>query len=297
VTTLDLWLDQEPAEIQANQLSVIYAHGIHENLSNEEYHASQPIGSTGLKRILQSPAHFKYPNPFNATRAKEIGTAIHCAILEPERFEADYRIVECDARTSPFYKAACKDVPKDRVLTSLEYENVAGMKRGVMRNPKTRKLIEAPGRYELSLFTRDPETGVDVKVRYDKLTVGGMPIDLKKTQEASRDKFSRTIHSYGYHVSAAIYMDAWQWQFGETLDVMRWIAVEEQSPHTAMRYMPDADSLMIGRALYREALQIYANCLDRDEWPSYDDQEEEIALPYYALRDADEVEIDFGGDE
>lgn len=254
-----------------------------DQLSNSNYHSDKAIGSTGLKRILVSPAHFKYPNPFNATRAKEIGTAIHCRILESDRWDKDYKVAECDVRTSAIYKDICKTHPKERVLTSTEYENVRGMQQGVLRNRHCRELIEAPGRYELSLFTTDPITGVNVKVRYDKLTDSGMPVDLKKCQKAGRDDFSRTINNYGYHISAAFYMDAWFWQFGEELDVMRWISVEEQSPHSAMRWKPDPDMMMIGRAMYREALDLYAQCLDRDEWPSYDDEEEDIGLPNYAV--------------
>ena len=280
------WIQQQAEPAKPERPT--FANGLHEGLSNESYHRSAPIGSTGLKRILVSPAHFRYPNQFNATRAKEIGSAIHCRILESDRWEKDYKVVECDARTSALYKAACKDFPKERVLTSVEYENVLGMQKGVLRNRHCRELIEAPGRYELSLFTTDPITGVPVKVRYDKLTDTGMPVDLKKCQKAGRDDFSRTINNYGYHISAALYMDAWEWQFGEKLDVMRWIAVEEQSPHAAMRYKPDADALMIARALYREALELYAHCLDRDEWPSYEDDDEEIGLPNYAVSNYEE---------
>lgn len=267
--------------------------GLHEGMGNHEYHSSSPIGSTGLKRILQSPAHFRFPPKRSSTRNMEIGTAIHCQILEPDRFATDYRIVECDARTSSLYKAACKDFDKERVLTSAEYENVLGMQKGVRRNKSCQELVEADGRYELSLFTKDPITGLHVKVRYDKLTDSGMPVDLKKTQKADKETFRRTIHNYGYHISAAFYMDCWEWQFGETLDVMRWIAVEEQSPHAAMRYKPDADALMIGRAMYREALEIYDRCLQNDEWPIYDDQEdEEIGLPGYAVSQyEDELEV------
>jgi hypothetical protein len=275
---------EAPAKPERTRIAL----GLHEGLSNSGYHSDPAVGSTGLKRILVSPAHFRYPNPFNATRAKEIGSAIHCRILESDRWETDYKVVECDARTSALYKAACKDFPKERVLTSAEYENVLGMQKGVMRNRHCRELIEAPGRYELSLFTTDPITGVAVKVRYDKLTDAGRPIDLKKCQRAGRDDFSRTINNYGYHISAALYQDSWFWQYGEKLDDMRWIAVEEQSPHLAQRYKPDEDALMIGRALYREALEIYARCLDEDRWPGYDDDEEAIGLPNYAVSNYEE---------
>lgn len=280
------WIQAQEAPIKPERQ--VLANGLHESISNSEYHASSAVGSTGLKRILVSPAHFRYPNPFNATRAKEIGSAIHCRILESDRWENDYKVVECDARTSALYKAACKDHPKERVLTSAEYENVLGMQKGVLRNRHCRELIEAPGRYELSLFTTDPITGVAVKVRYDKLTDSAMPVDLKKCQRAGRDDFSRTINNYGYHISAALYQDSWFWQYGEKLDDMRWIAVEEQSPHLAQRYKPDEDALMIGRALYREALEIYARCLDEDRWPGYDDDEEAIGLPNYAVSNYEE---------
>lgn len=263
-----------------------------DQLSNSAYHSDKAIGSTGLKRILVSPAHFKYPNPFNATRAKEIGTAIHCRILESDRWDKDYKVAECDVRTSAIYKDICKTHPKERVLTSTEYENVRGMQQGVLRNRHCRELIEAPGRYELSLFTTDPITGVNVKVRYDKLTDAGMPVDLKKCQKAGRDDFSRTINNYGYHISAAFYMIAWEWEFGETLDLMRWIAVEEQSPHAAMRYKPDPEMMVIANDKVRTALNIYADCLDRGDWPAYDEPEE-ISLPYYAISKEDDINIDF----
>jgi exodeoxyribonuclease VIII len=217
--------------------------------------------------------------------------------LEPARFVTDYRIVECDARTSAIYKAACKDMPKERVFTSAEYENIQGMQKGVMRNPACRELIELPGRYELSLFTKCPVTGVLVKVRYDKLTDSGIPVDLKKTQDASRRAFSRAINNYSYHLSAAFYMDCWRWQYGETLDVMRWVAVEEQSPHLAMRYKPDDEALMIGRALYTEALEKYARCLDSGKWGGYEDEEESIGLPNYAISDFEEsLEVSLAGE-
>lgn len=289
------WITQSESE-PAIITRPTYAIGAHEGISNEDYHGSVGISSTSLKRILRSPAHYRYPKPFDSTRAKEIGSAIHCAVLEPERFKQDYRIVECDARTSALYKAACKDHPKERVLTTGEADNVFGMQKGVMRNPSCRELIEASGRYELSVFAKDPVTGLIVRVRYDKLLDNGIPLDLKKTQDARPFAFSKAIQAYSYHLSAALYQDVWEWAFGETIQPMRWIAVEEQSPHSARRYKLDEETLMIGRAMCREALNIYAECLDRDSWPDYDvgADEEEIGVPGWAISEfEDELEVSF----
>jgi exodeoxyribonuclease VIII len=292
----DSWINA--AEAQVNHAPTRIALGLHEGLSNHDYHADEAVGSTGLKRILVSPAHFRYPNPFNATRAKEIGSAIHCRILESDRWDKDYKVVECDARTSALYKAACKDHPKERVLTSGEYENVLGMQKGCMRNPRFREIIESEGKYELSLFTNDPETGVPVKVRYDKLDTNILlPFDLKKTQKADRYNFSKAIQSYGYHISAALYTKAWEWQYGEKMQRMHWGAIEEQSPHIAMVYRPDDEMMVVADMLLRQALITYAECLDTDNWHGYLDDSEEISLPQWALEQSDEVEIDFGDEE
>jgi hypothetical protein len=266
-----------------------------DQLGNDQYHASEPVSSSGLKRILQSPAHFKYPAANTVTRAKDIGSAIHCAVLETDRFMADYRVVDCEDRRSAIYKAACKDRDGSYVLTQAEGDNIQGMQEGIMRNRSCRELIEMPGDYELSLVVKDPVTGVLVKVRYDKLCrMNAIPVDLKKTQSAKPSDFQRAIINYDYHLSAALYQDAWEWLHGETLQPMRWIACEEKSPHAAMRYKIDEEALMVGRALYRDALNIYAECLDKGEWPAYGDDEEEMGIPGWAISQFEEsLEVNF----
>lgn len=263
-----------------------------DQLSNDAYHASSPISSSGLKRILQSPAHFKYPPASTVTRAKDIGSAIHCAVLEPDRFLTDYRVIDCEDRRSTIYKAACRDRDGSYVLTQAEGDNVQGMRDGIMLNRSCRELIEMHGDYELSLAVKDPVTGVMVKVRYDKLCrSSGKPIDLKKTQCARARDFQRAIENYGYHISAALYQDAWEWLHGETIEPMRWIAVEEKSPNAAMLYKINPETLALGRALYRDALNIYADCLDKDNWPAYGDDEEEIGVPTWALEQSEEIDL------
>ena len=61
------------------------------NMPNDAYHSyPEGISSTGLKAVLRSPAHYKFQAARTPSRAMEIGTAIHTALLEPDRFAADY---------------------------------------------------------------------------------------------------------------------------------------------------------------------------------------------------------------
>ena len=57
--------------------------GISYELSNAEYHSIDALSSTGVKRILQSPMHYKWDreNPKPPTPAMAIGTAGYTAML------------------------------------------------------------------------------------------------------------------------------------------------------------------------------------------------------------------------
>ena len=66
-------------------------------MTNEDYHAdTSAISASGLKLFMRSPAHYyaTYLDPNRIERsptpAMRVGTATHCAILEPERFSAEY---------------------------------------------------------------------------------------------------------------------------------------------------------------------------------------------------------------
>jgi hypothetical protein len=264
-----------------------------DQLTNDEYHAAPGISKSGLDLIARSPAHYRFGERKEATRAMEIGTAIHCAILEPKRFAADYMLLrEVTDRRASAYKQAVSVWGAERVLTGTEADRVAGMQESVAGNPSLSPYMQAPGRCELSVFAIDPETGVLVKCRFDKLTDAGAAVDLKKTQDL-RD-FGKSVANYGYHVQAAFYSDVWKWATGEDLQQFVFAAVEELMPHASAPVWLDDEALDIGRIIYRKALNTYAECLAADEWPGIAAQPQIIQLPSWycdKFYDVDEVLI------
>jgi len=139
------------------------------------------------------------------------------------------------------------------------------------------------GHRELSLFTVDPVTGVKVRVRYDLLS-GGEAVDVKSTQDARPAEFAKSIFNYSYHMQAALYCDAWEWENGWDLDAFRFIAIETEMPHAAMAYLLDWTALEEGRRMYREALNMYAACERSGEWPAYHCEADElIGLPQWRV--------------
>lgn len=271
-----------------------------DQLSNEAYHAAPGISKSGLDLIARSPAHYAYAAPRTATRAMEIGTALHCAILEPERFATDYMLIrEVTDRRASAYKEACKVWAAENVLTGTEADCVAGMQESVRSNRHLAEYLVAPGQCELSVFAIDPETGVLVKCRFDKLMSTGtdlfndrVAVDLKKTQDI-RD-FGKSVANYGYHIQAAFYSDVFEWATGEKLAGFVFAAVEELIPHASAPFVLDDEALDIGRMLYRKALNEYAECLEADDWPGIAGEPETIQLPsWYVNQFENESEVKF----
>ncbi|MNJ46067.1 Exodeoxyribonuclease 8 [compost metagenome] len=272
--------------------------GRHEGISNEIYHSSEGYSNSFLTALLRSPAHAVSRGKWKSTRNMEIGSAFHVNTLEPDLFQSDYRVIECDVRTSTLYKQAIKNHPSALVLTTGEHETVKGMTAGVYREPKLREIIELPGKSEVAFYAKDPETGLLIKCKFDWLTDCAQSLDLKKTQDARRYKFSSSINMYMYHMQDAFYRHVYKCATGEELQQFYFGAVEEMKPHAARRWKLGPESRARGDSLFREALTTLAICLDRDEFPAYDGEEDdEIEIPNYALEQNDEIEIEFGGEE
>ena len=271
-----------------------------DQLSNAAYHSGPGISCTGLKKIAVSPAHFKR-GEFKQTAAMAMGSATHSAILEPESFAKQYvTLPDGKDRRSTEYKALCAEYGADNVLVSADSCQIGALQSAVRANPVARKwLYQEEGRNELSVYAKDPETGVLVRCRFDRLLDRGFSPDLKTTTDASPRGFSNAIAKYGYAFQAAFYLDTYYWATGDVLDGFGFIAVESKAPHNVMCYRLDDESIEVGRNQYRAALNTYANCLESGRWEGYDGASEEqlIGLPFWALEQSDEVEIDFGDEE
>jgi exodeoxyribonuclease VIII len=273
-----------------------------DQLSNAAYHSGPGISCTGLKKVAVSPAHFKR-GEFKQTASMFTGSATHSAILEPDTFANQYAFLqEGKDRRSSEYKALCSEYGADNVLTYSDADQISKIQQAVHANPVARKwLHHEKGRNELSVYAKDPETGVLVRCRFDRLLDRGFSPDLKTTTDASPRGFSSAIAKYGYAFQAAFYMDVYYWATGQALEGFGFIAVESKAPHNVMCYRLDDESIEIGRAQYRAALNTFANCLESDVWPGYDGFAEEqlIGLPNWAFNqyDEEEGEVKFGDEQ
>ena len=248
------------------------------NMPQETYFATPAISASGLKDVARSPAHYRYGRR-KESRAMDIGTAIHTAILEPERFEFEFIELSVDDRRKKEAKDAEAEYGRERILTATEAANIRGMQQAVRAHSRARMQLDVEGWRELSVFAQDPETGANVRCRPDLLTGNGILLDLKKVRDARDLPMQRAVADYGYDLAAAFYCDVLAWATGHQVSAYALLTVEEEPPHGVRLLVLDDAWIERGRRLYRQALDAYAQCIEAGEWPGYADMISVLPAP------------------
>lgn len=263
-----------------------------EDLSERVYHAHESISKSGLDRIERSPAHFKLATQREPTAAMLLGTAFHRAALEPDRFDAEYVVCDARDRRSKEYKELAAERGAENVLMRKDYDRIIAMRNNARSIAGYGHLLGDGGSSELSAFTQDPETGVEVRCRYDLLNHDkGRAVDLKSARDPLPRGFSRSVATFRYHVQVAFYSDIYEWITGERLNEFWLLAVEGEPPYTPVAYLLDDEAIEAGRRDYRRNLNTYAECLASGCWPHFEPEHPYLSLPEYMLGDIDELEV------
>ena len=257
------------------------------NMPDDYYHSTEGfISKSSLSSLKASPFRFFTGVKFKQTKAMEIGTAIHCALLEPEKFAATYRLdPDLTDKRLKSYKDAVKELQGFNFFIGQDAKNINGMMDAVLENDAARDLLHSDGVSELSGFHVDSETGIKLRHRFDRLTADGCGVDVKKTQSVRPEELSKTIDKYGYAMQDALYSDAYEAITGRKLNQFYFIFVEESYPHeVAVVYLDDV-SKQVGRDQYRNLLIDYDYYKNNPETLKNNAGINMISLPEWALRE------------
>lgn len=266
-------------------------------MPEDYYHNTEGFISKSSLASLgkETPYRFFNGKKKQPTSAMKMGTALHCAVLEPEKFEASYKLMpEIKAKTLKAYKDAVKENPEMEILNGTDAKNLVGMLDAVSKHSAASELLALDGWCEVSGFHIDEDTGVKLRHRFDKLTKCGVGIDLKKTQSVKPEELSKTINAFSYEMQDALYSDAYEAITGHKLNAFYFIFVEETYPHqVAVVYLDDI-SKQVGRDKYRGLLIDYTYYIDNPDKVNNNSDIQMISLPEYVLRDY-ENELEDGG--
>jgi exodeoxyribonuclease VIII len=259
------------------------------NLPFADYLAAPGYGSGAIRQFIRSPSHFQHyirtggepPSP-----AQVIGSATHCAVLEPREFNNRYAVAPDVDRRTKIGKEAWEIFSGanqgKEILAPVQHQTAYAIRDTLLAMPEYRNLIYANGdaQTEVSEFWVDPATGIELKARADIL-LDGIVVDLKTAADASPRGFAAACARYGYEVQAAMYCEAFK------RDRFVFVAVENKPPFAAGVYRLDDASLELGRQKYRKALEGIAECERSATYPvGYGEQE--LSLPAWAFWENEE---------
>ena len=260
-----------------------FSPGIYDAYTNAEYHAADGISKSDLDLIHRSPAHYKAAR-HEDTPALRFGTAFHCAVLENDRFNATYTVIEGDRRTK-----AVKDSIKDAeaagkiILTADDFNAIMSMAQAVFKNPICAALLRGSLK-ENSVFSE--LDGVRVKCRPDGWSIEkGVLFDLKSTEDASPEGFARTVAKYRYHVQDAFYRHVVASATNCDADDLSFIfvAVEKKPPFAVALYQLDEMATLQGWVEARDDMRRYKDAQTSGKWCGYSPKIESLSLPRWAV--------------
>lgn len=271
-------------------------------MSNDEYHACPEFSSSQLKDMLRSAAHF-YVNNISKESKKEassvmnFGTLVHTMFLEPDQFENEFVIApKFDRRTKVGKEEALAWEQANQGKILVTEEDIDSATR-MATNLRTLSIFEEmqkhPGMPEASFFFKDPIYGLQLRTRPDwhiapcDAWPNGLILDLKTTDDARPQAFSRTCGNFSYDISASMYREGFQ-EFYKTEEKPPFIflVAERNTPFNVKQYKASDLFLAVGDNRYNKAKSKLAESLLVDEWDGYTKNLEDIHLPQYLIKDA-----------
>jgi exodeoxyribonuclease VIII len=128
--------------------------------------------------VALSPALLQWSKaaPFDEekTKALDMGTALHCILLEPAEFDKRFIVApEFNRRTTAGKEdeaAFLRDVAGMgmTVMTNEQGRKLNIMRDSAMAHPAARWMLESDGYSEASMYWNDPETGELCRIRPDR---------------------------------------------------------------------------------------------------------------------------------
>ena len=258
--------------------------GIYHNIPFPDYRAWNAMNISTLKWGLKSQKHLKAAIEGRIknqdTPDKKLGRAIHCRLLEPDRYKSEYQVAgkcqavfksgqnrgqQCGApgrvqvegewycgKHGPEYEGDIE------ILSVDEANRIERLNESVRQHPVI-KLLRQQGGAEVSLCWE--QDGVLMKGRLDKLILEAIHptvVDLKKVHvgEGTMTACQNAIGRYEYHVSAAGYRCGVQKLCGVDANFV-WVFVEDNEPFDVQPIQADGATLDLGLHQFKKLVADY----------------------------------------
>lgn len=248
-----------------------------------EYRAIDALNISRLKELGRSALHYQHrlSHPL-VTSPLTLGTAAHCATLEPERFGRQFAVWDrrtdsgrMAPRNGKWWDAFQAANDTRTILTEDERDEALTIATAVRADPVAMRYLEA-GEPEVTMTWEPGRKG-----RVDWLTaIGGAPVlvGLKTTRDCRHFSFGSQAAKLGYALQWSWYYQGYVTITGKYPKVVE-IVVESAPPHAVAVYMIPDDILEYGKEQYEGLLDTLAECERTQRWPGPYIDEQVLTLP------------------
>ena len=271
------------------------------DMSRAEYHAIRALNAAGAHTIeRQCPAKYWHTSPLNPDAAPDevanhfdIGEAVHALVLEPDKFDDQTQVINAGSyRTDRAKELRARAYAHGLTpLLTKEVTLVEAMAAAILADPIARSFRDG-GDTEVVMTWTDPEFGFLCKLRVDHLPHNLLDLrDVKSAATANPRDFETAARKLGYPQRAAWYLDGVEICTGTRPKAYWFIAVEKEPPWCVSVMKYPEDDIEWGHRLNLWARARFAECLERDQWPSYrppgarGPRAFEIRIPPWGIRD------------
>lgn len=174
--------------------------GIYFSLSKDAYHSDPALSHSGMTAVLMSWPDYWVGSPLNpnrkdvkATDAMTFGDRCHQYLLEGDHFFKRYNV------------RGMKFDPKKSVISSSEFQKIKESVEAITSIPGMKEHFSV-GFPEVSIFWRDPTTGIMLRARYDYLYTFGA-LDYKRIKAMDDYTIGRAVRDQGLDIQDALYCE------------------------------------------------------------------------------------------
>lgn len=256
-------------------------------MTEADYNALPGLRASWAKTLWTStPAHLLAQMESETdSDAFRFGRALHCALLRPRDYSAEFAISpKFDRRTKAGKEAAeaFEAASNGRcVIDQSEANAVDSIVSQVGFHRNARALLDMAETREAA-FTGQI-AGVQCKCRADAIgLVSGVLLDVKTTISASPRAFARSCAEYAYHLQMAFYRAILRENGIAVSDVVL-LACEKTSPYSVAIYRMREEDLDAMEPVVARLAQLYLECVETGDYPGYGNDVRELAMPDWAI--------------
>ena len=269
------------------------------NLSFDDYRRLDGVNSSTLKKLNESPLHYRHaidnPDEGPVSPSTQFGQAVHLAVLEPDELPLRVAVWTGGTRRGKAWDDFQHANTGRLLLKADEYKQALAVRDAVRANPIAAPYLDGPGDFELSMQWTDEATGIQCKGRVDRLQhrgrFGRVLVDLKTARTIDRRLFAAQAARLAYHEQLDFYRTGLA-ACGQAVDKVVVIAVESAAPHDCAVFELGDEALYAGECGWRSGLEKIAECRAGGDWHGRYTAEELLDLPAWAFGLDDEDDDD-----